>query len=208
MPLRSPTPQSLPWRSWYGLLRWKKRARHQLAIEPCALFASSGIASRRPPSLITTRRIGVTGPSSGLDRSDRSAAIVTIGRGRLTLEGFASTCGCGHFTSLSASARGVGHNVEIMAENEGGQFRPPIVKNASLALASPSSISRALELPLRRLLHDRARLSDRFSLVYISVARKPVDFFAAVCKAERAVEVVLVVPPFKQALSPEPLQIG
>lgn len=63
-------------------------------------------------------------------------------------------------------------------------------------------------LPLRRLFHDRARLSDRFRLVYISVARKPVDFFAAVCKAERAVEVVLVAPSFKQALSLEPLQIG
>ena len=63
-------------------------------------------------------------------------------------------------------------------------------------------------LPLRRLFHDRARLSDRFRLVYISVARKPVDFFAAVCKAERAVEVVLMAPSFKQALGLEPLEVG
>lgn len=48
--------QSLPWREWYGLLRWKKRARHQLRIEPlCAACLARGfvvpatIADHHPP---------------------------------------------------------------------------------------------------------------------------------------------------------------
>jgi 5-methylcytosine-specific restriction enzyme A len=49
-------PQSLPWREWYGLLRWKKRARHQLKIEPlCAACLKQGritlatVADHDPP---------------------------------------------------------------------------------------------------------------------------------------------------------------
>jgi hypothetical protein len=35
--------QSLPWRSWYSLQRWRKRARHQLRIEPlCAACLAQG----------------------------------------------------------------------------------------------------------------------------------------------------------------------
>jgi hypothetical protein len=34
-----------PWRSWYGKQRWRKRARHQLLIEPwCRLCEQHGIA--------------------------------------------------------------------------------------------------------------------------------------------------------------------
>jgi 5-methylcytosine-specific restriction endonuclease McrA len=30
--------QTLPWRSWYSLQRWRRRAKHQLKLEPlCAL---------------------------------------------------------------------------------------------------------------------------------------------------------------------------
>jgi 5-methylcytosine-specific restriction enzyme A len=48
--------QSLPWREWYGLLRWKKRARHQLMIEPLcapclrqARITPATIADHNPP---------------------------------------------------------------------------------------------------------------------------------------------------------------
>jgi 5-methylcytosine-specific restriction enzyme A len=57
MPARLANPaQSLPWRSWYGLLAWKKRSRHQLTIEPlCTLCSRQGriipatIADHNPP---------------------------------------------------------------------------------------------------------------------------------------------------------------
>jgi 5-methylcytosine-specific restriction enzyme A len=46
----------LPWRSWYGLERWKKRARHQLRLEPlCRACLARGfvvpatIADHEPP---------------------------------------------------------------------------------------------------------------------------------------------------------------
>jgi len=35
--------QTLPWRSWYNLQSWRKRARHQLQIKPlCALCEEQG----------------------------------------------------------------------------------------------------------------------------------------------------------------------
>jgi hypothetical protein len=37
--------KTAPWRSWYGRQRWRKRARHQLTIEPwCKACADQGIA--------------------------------------------------------------------------------------------------------------------------------------------------------------------
>lgn len=44
MPIRNPAPaQTLPWRSWYSLRRWRRRAKHQLAAEPlCAWCLASG----------------------------------------------------------------------------------------------------------------------------------------------------------------------
>jgi 5-methylcytosine-specific restriction enzyme A len=48
--------QSLPWRSWYRLQRWRKRARHQLMVEPlCAQclkanrVTAATIADHHPP---------------------------------------------------------------------------------------------------------------------------------------------------------------
>jgi 5-methylcytosine-specific restriction endonuclease McrA len=57
MPTRIANPaQSLPWRSWYSLQRWRKRAHRQLRIEPlCALclgrdrITSATIADHNPP---------------------------------------------------------------------------------------------------------------------------------------------------------------
>jgi 5-methylcytosine-specific restriction protein A len=57
MPARIANPaQSLPWRSWYGLLVWKKRQRHQLREHPlCAVCLRAGrvapatIADHNPP---------------------------------------------------------------------------------------------------------------------------------------------------------------
>jgi hypothetical protein len=57
MPARLADPaQSLPWRSWYSLQRWRKRACHQLALEPlCALCLAQNrmtpatIADHHPP---------------------------------------------------------------------------------------------------------------------------------------------------------------
>jgi 5-methylcytosine-specific restriction enzyme A len=34
MPAFKAAAETLPWREWYGLLRWKKRSRHQLRVEP------------------------------------------------------------------------------------------------------------------------------------------------------------------------------
>jgi hypothetical protein len=34
-----------PWRAWYGRQRWRKRARHQLTLQPwCKFCADKGIA--------------------------------------------------------------------------------------------------------------------------------------------------------------------
>jgi hypothetical protein len=48
--------ETLPWRSWYSLQRWRKRAKHQLTIEPlCAICLARGrttpatIADHHPP---------------------------------------------------------------------------------------------------------------------------------------------------------------
>ena len=48
--------QSLPWRSWYSLQRWRVRAKHQLAIAPlCCLceeqdrITPATIADHHPP---------------------------------------------------------------------------------------------------------------------------------------------------------------
>ncbi len=57
MPARIANPaQSLPWRSWYGLLAWKKRQRYQLREHPlCAACLESGfvtaatVADHNPP---------------------------------------------------------------------------------------------------------------------------------------------------------------
>jgi 5-methylcytosine-specific restriction protein A len=57
LPARIANPaQSLPWRSWYGLLAWKTRQRHQLQIEPlCAAclkanrVTAATIADHDPP---------------------------------------------------------------------------------------------------------------------------------------------------------------
>jgi 5-methylcytosine-specific restriction enzyme A len=35
--------QTAPWREWYGLQRWKRRARHQLKVDPlCAGCLAKG----------------------------------------------------------------------------------------------------------------------------------------------------------------------
>jgi 5-methylcytosine-specific restriction enzyme A len=37
MPAIAANPQNQPWRSWYSLQRWRRRAKHQLRVEPlCA----------------------------------------------------------------------------------------------------------------------------------------------------------------------------
>jgi hypothetical protein len=48
--------ETMPWRSWYSLQRWRRRAKHQLAIEPlCAICLERGrttpatIADHHPP---------------------------------------------------------------------------------------------------------------------------------------------------------------
>ncbi|MGC2080726.1 MAG: HNH endonuclease [Xanthobacteraceae bacterium] len=48
--------RTLPWRQWYGLLRWKRRARHQIRAHPlCAECEKQGritpatIADHHPP---------------------------------------------------------------------------------------------------------------------------------------------------------------
>lgn len=39
-------PQSLPWRQWYGLQRWRRRAAHQLKLEPlCAACLAQGLVT-------------------------------------------------------------------------------------------------------------------------------------------------------------------
>jgi 5-methylcytosine-specific restriction endonuclease McrA len=51
MPARIADPaQSLPWRSWYSLQRWRRRAHHQLRIEP--LCASCLERNRVTPATI------------------------------------------------------------------------------------------------------------------------------------------------------------
>jgi 5-methylcytosine-specific restriction enzyme A len=44
MPARNLAPaQTLPWRSWYSLQRWRTRAKHQLRVAPlCALCEGQG----------------------------------------------------------------------------------------------------------------------------------------------------------------------
>jgi hypothetical protein len=44
MPARNLAPaQTLPWRSWYSLQRWRTRAKHQLQVAPlCALREQQG----------------------------------------------------------------------------------------------------------------------------------------------------------------------
>ena len=49
-------PQSLRWRQWYGLQRWRRRAAHQLKLEPlCAACLDQGkviaaqVADHNPP---------------------------------------------------------------------------------------------------------------------------------------------------------------
>lgn len=57
MPARIANPaQSLPWRSWYSLQRWRRRARHQLREHPlCASclkanrVTAATIADHNPP---------------------------------------------------------------------------------------------------------------------------------------------------------------
>jgi 5-methylcytosine-specific restriction enzyme A len=56
MPAIAANSQSQPWRTWYTLQRWRKRAKHQLAIEPlCALclernqLTPATIADHHPP---------------------------------------------------------------------------------------------------------------------------------------------------------------
>jgi 5-methylcytosine-specific restriction protein A len=57
MPPRHLAPaQTLPWRSWYSLQRWRTRAKHQLQVKPlCALCEEQGrvtpatIADHDPP---------------------------------------------------------------------------------------------------------------------------------------------------------------
>jgi 5-methylcytosine-specific restriction enzyme A len=48
--------QTLPWRAWYSLQSWRRRAKHQLQIEPlCAMCKEQGrttpatIADHHPP---------------------------------------------------------------------------------------------------------------------------------------------------------------
>jgi 5-methylcytosine-specific restriction enzyme A len=51
MPARIADPaSSLPWRSWYSLQRWRRRARHQLKLEP--LCASCLKVNRITPATI------------------------------------------------------------------------------------------------------------------------------------------------------------
>ena len=57
MPARAANPaQTLPWRSWYSLQRWRTRAKHQLRVSPlCALCEAKGrvvpaeVADHFPP---------------------------------------------------------------------------------------------------------------------------------------------------------------
>ena len=56
MPTTAANPQSLPWRKWYALQRWRRRAKHRLRLEPlCAACLKRGritpatIADHDPP---------------------------------------------------------------------------------------------------------------------------------------------------------------
>jgi 5-methylcytosine-specific restriction protein A len=57
MPARLADPaRTHNWRSWYGLLAWKKRSRHQLMVEPLCLLCSrqgrvtaATVADHNPP---------------------------------------------------------------------------------------------------------------------------------------------------------------
>jgi hypothetical protein len=38
--------QTMPWRDWYSLQRWRKRAKHQLRLEPlCRICLEHGLVS-------------------------------------------------------------------------------------------------------------------------------------------------------------------
>jgi 5-methylcytosine-specific restriction protein A len=46
MPAPRDDPQNAPWRSWYTLQRWRRRARHQLKIAPlCASCLRQGLVT-------------------------------------------------------------------------------------------------------------------------------------------------------------------
>ncbi len=57
MPARNLAPaQTLPWRDWYSLQRWRTRAKHQLRVAPlCAVCEEQGrvtpamVADHHPP---------------------------------------------------------------------------------------------------------------------------------------------------------------
>jgi hypothetical protein len=50
MPALAANPQTSPWRTWYSLQRWRKRAKHQLRIEP--LCRQCLAAGRTTPATI------------------------------------------------------------------------------------------------------------------------------------------------------------
>ena len=56
MTIEAANPAAQPWRTWYTLQRWRRRAKHQLRLEPlCALCLKQGrltpatIADHDPP---------------------------------------------------------------------------------------------------------------------------------------------------------------
>jgi hypothetical protein len=81
--------QSLPWREWYGLLKWKKRAHHQLQIEPlCALCSQQGrvtpatIADHDPPhkgdwNAFRLARCARSAPSATAEAKGSTPAAIT-----------------------------------------------------------------------------------------------------------------------------------
>lgn len=91
MPPRNLAPaQTLPWRDWYSLQRWRTRAKHQLQVSPlCCLCEKRG---RIVPAIVADHH-----PRHGGDYNKfmwglcaRSAATATTGNGRSTLEAAAS----------------------------------------------------------------------------------------------------------------------
>ena len=46
MPAEAANPEAQPWRTWYTLQRWRRRAKHQLRLEPlCALCLKRGLVT-------------------------------------------------------------------------------------------------------------------------------------------------------------------
>ena len=90
MPVRNLAPaQSLPWRSWYSLQRWRTRAKHSSRSSPYAVYAGNEASSRAQRSPIITRLTKATTTPSCSVQSARFASNAIKANGPSTLEAIA-----------------------------------------------------------------------------------------------------------------------